>query len=70
MPLKPRKWNGRGQVLGGQPGTPIKPPFKRIDGCSPRRSYLSCAPKAVSYGNRVLRVFLGIGGGLQFLFSL
>jgi hypothetical protein len=28
-------------------------------------SYLPTAPKAVSYGNRVLRVLLGIGGGLK-----
>jgi hypothetical protein len=28
-------------------------------------SYLPAAPKAVSYVNRVLRVLLGIGGGLK-----
>ena len=30
-------------------------------------SYLPAAPKAVSYGNRVLRILLGIGGGLKTL---
>ena len=57
--------NGQGQVLGGQPGTPKLPPFQRIDGCSSQRIYLPTAPKAVSYGNRVLRFLLGIGGGLR-----
>jgi len=30
-------------------------------------SYLRTAPKAVSYGNRVLLLLLGIGGGLMTL---
>ena len=47
------------------PGPPIKPPIPPIDGCSIQGNYLPTAPKAVSYGNRVLRVLLGIGGGLQ-----
>ena len=58
--------NGRGQALGGQPGTPIKPPFWRSRVCSIGRSYLRSAPKAVRYKNRGLRVLLRIGGGLLF----
>ena len=56
--------NGRGQVLGGQPGTPIEPPIQRIDSRSVGRSYLPTTPKAVSYGNWGLRGFVGIGWGL------
>ena len=37
----------------------------RTQVCSIGMSYLPTAPKAVRYGNRVLRVFLGIGGGLK-----
>ena len=62
--------NGRGQVLGGQPGTPIKPPFEEINECSVGRSYLPAAPKEISYRNRGLRVLEGIGSGLFFNFYL
>jgi len=30
-----------------------------------RVSYLPCVPKPIRYGNRGLRVLLGIGGGLR-----
>ena len=42
-----RSQNGRGQVSGGQPRTPINPPFEEIDGCSIGRKYLPTAPKPV-----------------------
>jgi len=41
--------NGRGQVLGGQPGTPIEPPIQRIDSRSVGRSYLLTARKQYVY---------------------
>ena len=56
--------NRRGQVLGGQPGTPIKPPFLRTQIGSIRTSYLPTAPKSVRYKNRVICVLLRIGRGL------
>ena len=57
--------NGRGKVGGGQPGTPIKPPFKRIDGCSIGRSYVPTTPNAVRYKDWVLRILLEIDSGLK-----